>query len=67
MLVFNLIKISSVENFLPVGWFSSSANSNDDHGNVKNIGKDATEDAIVRKPDSPALCEIMRKPMRQLL
>ena len=42
-------------------WFSSSANSNDDHGNVKHV-KDVTEDVIVRKSDSPALCEVMRKP-----
>ena len=58
MLVFNLIKISSILEFLLAGWFSS-ANANDDHLNVENVEKATTEDKIVRKP---ALCETMRKP-----
>ena len=70
MLVFNLIKISTVVNFLPVGWFSSSANSDDDHGNVRHVKdvtddvvlrKDVIEDIIVKPDDSLALCEQMRK------
>ena len=59
MLVFNLLKISSIVEFLPAGWFSSA---NEDHLNVENVHKDTTEDKIVRKPESPALCESMRKP-----
>ena len=67
VLVFNLIKIPTVVNFLPVGWFSPSANSDDDHGNVRHV-KDVTEDVVVRKDVTeniivrkPTLCEVMRK------
>ena len=59
MLVFNLLKISFIVEFLPAGWFSSE---NDAHLNVENVDKDTTKKDIMRKPESPALSESMRKP-----
>ena len=47
VLVFNLIKIPPVVNFLPLGWFSPSANSDDDYGNIRHV-KDVTEDVVVK-------------------
>ena len=54
MLVFNLLKISSIVEFLPSGWFSSE----NDH---LNVDKDTTKEEIVRKPESPALSESVGK------